>query len=291
MVYQEIIPDASLHPYIEMYLSIRERNKSQNKHFQKTQSILNRGLVFYNMPDRASGFSFALGLSDRIVLPHDNNANIWNNSFSADCFVVLFKPEIFKWLFPFSMLEFINKPALKALKDRPLFEYCQMLQAALSIEDQVAVSNKFLTDRTRLMAGKKDLVQRALKMIYTELGLNLKTIAENLGVSDRHFRRVFASEMGVQPKHFQQMVRIAASIRKMNQLSVGNISSIAYECGFFDQSHFDSTFKDYTGMTPSQYLNKKPSIISQTETNEKDINSKNESGHVRFFLSFLNDVF
>jgi AraC-like DNA-binding protein len=33
-----------------------------------------------------------------------------------------------------------------------------------------------------------------------------------------------------------------------------SLTSIAYGCGYFDQSHFIKEFKSFTGLTPSAYL-------------------------------------
>jgi AraC-like DNA-binding protein len=33
-----------------------------------------------------------------------------------------------------------------------------------------------------------------------------------------------------------------------------DISKIAHELGFYDQSHFSKTFKAYFGVTPQEYL-------------------------------------
>jgi AraC family transcriptional regulator len=31
------------------------------------------------------------------------------------------------------------------------------------------------------------------------------------------------------------------------------LTDVAYDCGFFDQSHFTRTFKQLTGLLPAQY--------------------------------------
>lgn len=52
-----------------------------------------------------------------------------------------------------------------------------------------------------------------------------------------------------------------STIEKMEKakklLSEGiELAELAIECGFYDQSHFCKVFKLYTGLTPTQYLNK-----------------------------------
>ncbi|HEV8539016.1 MAG TPA: AraC family transcriptional regulator, partial [Bacteroidota bacterium] len=33
-----------------------------------------------------------------------------------------------------------------------------------------------------------------------------------------------------------------------------NLTGVAYDCGYYDQSHFIREFKDFAGITPTKYL-------------------------------------
>jgi AraC-like DNA-binding protein len=39
------------------------------------------------------------------------------------------------------------------------------------------------------------------------------------------------------------------------------LTSIAYECGYFDQSHFIREFKSFTGIAPSDFLPENSSAL------------------------------
>ena len=71
-------------------------------------------------------------------------------------------------------------------------------------------------------------------------------------LSPFHFSRAFKQATGSAPHQFV----IARRVRRAQLLlAAGSCSQaqIAYETGFASQSHFASTFRRVTGMTPGQY--------------------------------------
>lgn len=39
-----------------------------------------------------------------------------------------------------------------------------------------------------------------------------------------------------------------------------NLTEVGYACGFYDQAHFIRVFKEFSAMTPGQYLEQKSRI-------------------------------
>lgn len=67
----------------------------------------------------------------------------------------------------------------------------------------------------------------------------------------REFRRLF----GMSPGEYVMRVRLLMARRQLeeSQLAVGDI---ALDCGFYDQSHFNRSFRRHVGMTPRGYRNR-----------------------------------
>jgi len=64
----------------------------------------------------------------------------------------------------------------------------------------------------------------------------------------KYFPRYFSCTLG----EYMRKLKIERSLSLIK--SPGNsLTSIAYACGFFDQSHFTRTFKEVTGFLPAQY--------------------------------------
>jgi AraC-like DNA-binding protein len=81
----------------------------------------------------------------------------------------------------------------------------------------------------------------------------LQDLVNISGLSKYYLIRKFEQEYGISPHQYLTSLRInhARKIMRRNK----NISDVALEAGFYDQSHFTKTFKEHTGITPMKYLN------------------------------------
>jgi AraC family transcriptional regulator len=100
----------------------------------------------------------------------------------------------------------------------------------------------------------KQKLREALEYINEHLGenLSLAAIADELGMSQYYFVRLFKQSTGVTPHQYliQQRVERAKQLLKQPELT---ITEVALECGFTHQSHFAKYFRQSTGVTPKQF--------------------------------------
>lgn len=98
------------------------------------------------------------------------------------------------------------------------------------------------------------LVHRARELLREDLGhkLTLEDLATRLGASRYHIVRTFKRQTGVPPHVFRTQQRIELTRRLLRQGQ--SLSAVALAGGFTDQSHFSNTFKQFTGITPGQYV-------------------------------------
>lgn len=100
--------------------------------------------------------------------------------------------------------------------------------------------------------GKAAMVRRAVKMIENQkFDHNEDQFAEIFGVSARHLRRVFISEIGKTPKQLFSEIRLT-NARKMLTESDLPITDIAFNSGFQSVRRFNDAFKAQFKKTPSQ---------------------------------------
>jgi AraC family transcriptional regulator len=82
--------------------------------------------------------------------------------------------------------------------------------------------------------------------------LSLSEIAKLVDIHpvtlSKSFPKFFSTNMG----EYVRKIRIEKSLSLLKQ-SNSSLSEIAYQCGFFDQSHFIRLFKKYTGFLPNQF--------------------------------------
>jgi AraC family transcriptional regulator len=97
-------------------------------------------------------------------------------------------------------------------------------------------------------------LKQATEYIQAHLGenLSLSEVANELGMSQYYFCRLFKQSTGVSPHQYliRQRVEQAKHLLKNPERS---ITWIALECGFANQSHFAKCFRQHTGMNPNQF--------------------------------------
>jgi AraC-like DNA-binding protein len=77
-------------------------------------------------------------------------------------------------------------------------------------------------------------------------------LAQRAGLTARQLERRFQVAVGVSPKFLCRIVRFRAIFDRLQ--SRAPWSSIALDCGFFDQSHLNRDFKQFAGQSPTAFL-------------------------------------
>ncbi|HEY7161522.1 MAG TPA: helix-turn-helix transcriptional regulator, partial [Acidobacteriota bacterium] len=72
-------------------------------------------------------------------------------------------------------------------------------------------------------------------------------------VSLRQFERQFMTRIGTTPTMFIRQARFAKAFRVKRAYPQLSWTSVAYECGYFDQMHFIRDFKLFTSATPTSF--------------------------------------
>lgn len=79
-------------------------------------------------------------------------------------------------------------------------------------------------------------------------------VAAESGLSRRRFIEVFAEEVGFTPKLYLRLMRFNRVLDRVFGATAVDWSEVAYLHGYADQPHFNREFREFSGLTPSQYL-------------------------------------
>lgn len=100
---------------------------------------------------------------------------------------------------------------------------------------------------------KRQLKQvRDFILVHLSQDLSLEDLASQIGFSPSHFARLFRQATGESPHQFVLYQRVERA-RHLLQETEAPLIQIAAECGFANQSHLTTVFKDYFGLTPRTY--------------------------------------
>ena len=115
-------------------------------------------------------------------------------------------------------------------------------------EERVQYVETFLL--TILNRDNEDLlVQRACNKLITSAGnYPIRTLARNLGLSERTLERRFVNHIGATPKKFARVVRLRNAIFQRKTLSTW--VDVAHAAGYYDQSHMIHDFHELYGISP-----------------------------------------
>ncbi|HYD20063.1 MAG TPA: helix-turn-helix domain-containing protein [Flavipsychrobacter sp.] len=80
-------------------------------------------------------------------------------------------------------------------------------------------------------------------------------MAASANMSVRQFNRKFNEVTGLSPKHYLRITRMQEFISQYRQSGdAKSLSSVIYDCGYYDPAHFSHDFKDIAGVKPSEYF-------------------------------------
>jgi AraC-like DNA-binding protein len=133
-----------------------------------------------------------------------------------------------------------------------------------SLGKRVEIVEDFLLHRLSRFEKKFSKIQLVSNIMdelkQDEFFDNIENVASRYGITSRYLQKIFLQYSGLTPKLFSKINRFQNSLRLVAKKG-STLTSIGYDCGYFDQSHFIREFKSFTGFTPSAYIPENSSAI------------------------------
>jgi len=90
------------------------------------------------------------------------------------------------------------------------------------------------------------------KMRVLDDQLSLESLAQESGYSRVHFMRMFRAATGRSPHNYLMNLRIERARELLSNPAL-SLTDIALDCGFSSHSHLTRVFRQFLGVTPSEY--------------------------------------
>ena len=113
-----------------------------------------------------------------------------------------------------------------------------------------AIAERLLPGRSRPRAGAQLAVAAAARLATAPV----RDVADEMGVSERHLRRLFRETVGVSPKTFARLSRFQRALHAARSDDGARWAGIATAAGYYDQAHLIADFRALTGATPQALL-------------------------------------
>lgn len=137
---------------------------------------------------------------------------------------------------------------------------------------KIMVLESYLLEQLKKNEGrlKKVLMVSNLSrhLLTHHQSLDLPALAQYSGWSERYIQKLYLSNVGISPAAFIAVARFNEALHLVLNTSL-SLTSIAYECGYYDQSHFIREFKKFTGITP---LMSRKSLIKNDSELQQAVN-------------------
>jgi len=176
-----------------------------------------------------------------------------------DSFVLIayfFKPFTLTTLFGVAANELTDNPtglSLLSQKNTALLQ--ERLLNTRSVEDMLTILNEHVFNLIQNAKTTSPLIRYAT----TEIAKNtskesLVNIQKQLYLTERSFQRMFEKKVGVAPNLYRRICQFNTAFVQLNRRRHQKLSDIAFQNGYADQSHYIRSFKEFTHITPSEYL-------------------------------------
>lgn len=127
--------------------------------------------------------------------------------------------------------------------------------AAPGTGDRIRIVEEFLYSLPVNAAAVDRLATDCVNEIIRSKGqTSIDLLADQLDVKQRQLQRKFSSVIGMSPKQLARAIRFQKTIRSMNSGRFDSLTSLAYENGYYDQSHFIRDFREFTGASPKSFF-------------------------------------
>jgi len=174
--------------------------------------------------------------------------------------------------YPYGFANFVNVP-IKALANTEtplaqLFEEKsakkleQDINRAADTKQRINIIESFFLKKLNEPTTLDTIVKKTIDALFaTKGGASINKILKEDLSKRRQLERMFVKQVGVSPKQLGKLIRLQTALKAMLN-EEESFTHIAYQNGYYDQSHFIKDFKEFTGVSPKEFLGNKNMTLS-----------------------------
>ncbi|PSL25185.1 helix-turn-helix domain-containing protein [Dyadobacter jiangsuensis] len=257
MKYFTILPSADLARYVRFFWVLEHNLADSEPYFHKTMADGCAEMVFH-----FKGRFDEILKTDQSELSFRSGIHGQSQSFRR--FRIGEDFGIFGvYLYPFALPALFNIPAAELSNQMPDLttflgqagtELEERVMLAADHAERIHIISEFLRARIRKHEVHEPAVFSVISSVIRSNGLaKIPDLAAQSFLSTRQFERKFLAFSGFTPKLFSRIIRFHSALNEYGNKEK-SLTEIAYECGYYDQSHFIHDFKAFSGDHPKTYF-------------------------------------
>lgn len=175
--------------------------------------------------------------------------------------------------YPHGFANFVREP-LKNLKDKetPISRLFgekdsaalekKIIDAACTSE-RIEILESFLFSRLSDKSLIDHIVTSTVDILFSTGGnITIKQLIKDSPSQRRRLERKFLAQIGINPKQLCKVLRMQSALKLLLDGKADSLTGIACQSDYYDQSHFIKDFKEFTGVSPRDFLGEKSMELS-----------------------------
>ena len=253
-----IKPTGILSKYIQNYFIVETDDSIDFLPKERVYPTGNATMVFhYGSPSKFQKKNSSKYIEPNLVIC-GQQTNYYDLSLSGKTGMILivFRPHGVKSFFNFPITELLNENlSLQDLINNEAIELEDKLFNSPNNRQRITHLENFLIKRL-IHNNEFERVEHAIKIIENSKGqIKTQDIAHEVCLGIKQFERTFSKYVGINPKKYASIVRFQNVIQMKRKHKNSSMFQLAFDNGYYDQSHFIHDFKSLTGFTPKAFFN------------------------------------
>lgn len=165
---------------------------------------------------------------------------------------------------PFALATIFNL-SVQALKEKPIELNLWNAQKAMALHillhhaksslEKVEILSQFILSQIEINKRDCETIRYATNYIMQNSNaIVLQQLLTDVNLTERTFQRMFKKYVGVTANEYRRICQYYFAFSHLKSGHFEKLTDVAYTNGYFDQSHYIRSFKEFTQTTPNEYL-------------------------------------
>jgi len=259
MIYKSFLPGPLLSAYVRNYTIVHFKfNSEEPIPFKQRPPKSEQGIVFYikgfvNLQNAKTG---ALQTPAPVsIFSNQMDKKHYHVSSEFFIFTIFFHAGVLHRLIRLPMVELDqNFHDAELFFGKELQTIHDQLASAANYSSMITIVEQFLFEKLKRLARESVVDNIATYLLNDPTEFSLDAIAKQACLSTKQFYRKFIERIGISPKYFSRLARFNHAYQYKNAHPNLYWSSIAHQFGYTDYHHLEKEFKEFTGLTPQQWI-------------------------------------